>query len=164
MNTILLSASVNFSMLLLFSHAAVWLFGTPWSAARQAFLSFTVSWSLLKLMLIESVMPSNHLILYHPLLLPSIFTSIRVFSNGSALCTRWPKYWSFSLSISPSNEFQDWFPLGLTGLISLQSKGLSGVFSNTTLTVFVSLWLLISISIMYSRFIHIAVWISSHSF
>ena len=116
MNTILLSASMNFSMLLLFSHAAVWLFGTPWSAARQAFLSFTVSRSLLKLMSIESVMPSNHLILYHPLLLPSIFTSIRVFSDGSALCTRWPKYWSFSLSISPSNEFSglisfriDWF-------------------------------------------------------
>ena len=127
MNTILLSASVNFSMLLLFSHAAVWLFGTPWSAARQAFLSFTVSWSLLKLMLIESVMPSNHLILSHPLLLPSVFTSIRVFSNGSALCIRWPKYQSFSFSIRPSNEYSR-----LMGLISLQSKGFSRVFSNIT--------------------------------
>ena len=94
----------------------VWLFVTPWTAALQASLSFTISWSLLKLIPIESVMPSNHLILCHPLLLlPSIFPSIRVFSNESALCIRWPKYWSFS--ISPSNEIQDWFPLVLTGLI-----------------------------------------------
>ena len=81
----------------------------------------------------QSVMPSNHLILcWALLLLPSIFPSIRVFSNESVLCIRWPKYWSFSFSISPSNEHSDWFPLGLTGLISLQSKGLSRVFSNTT--------------------------------
>ena len=79
---------------------------TPWTAACQASLSFTISWSLLKLMAIELVMPSNHLILCHPLLLPpSIFPSIRVFSNESALCIRWPKYWSFSFSISPSNEY-----------------------------------------------------------
>ena len=85
--------------------------------------------SFLRLMSIESVMPSNHLILCHPLLLlPSVFPNIRVFSNESALCIRWPKYWS---SILPMN-IQDWFPLGLTGLISLQSKGLSRVFSNTT--------------------------------
>ena len=85
-------------------------------------------------MSIESVMPSNHLILCRPLLLlPSIFPSIRVFSNESTLRNRWPKYWSFSFSISPSNEYiQDWFPLGWTGWISLQSKGLSRVFSNTT--------------------------------
>ena len=77
-------------------------------------------------------MPSNHLILCCPLvLLPSIFPSIRVFSNESVLHIRWPKYWSFNFSISP-NEYSDWFPLGLTGLISLQSKGLSSVFSNTT--------------------------------
>jgi len=77
-------------------------------------------------------MPSNHLVLYPPLLhLPSIFPSIRVFSNESALCIRWPKYWSFSSSISPSNEFSSWFPLGLTGLI-LQSKGFSRILSNTT--------------------------------
>ena len=84
-------------------------------------------------MSIELVIPSNYLILCCPLLLPpSNFPIIRVFSNEPALCIRWPKYWSFSFSISPSNEYQDWFPLGLTGLISLQSKGLSSIFSNTT--------------------------------
>ena len=88
--------------------------------------------SLLKLMSIKPRMPSNHLILYRPLLLlPSILPSIRVFSNESVLHIRWPKYWSFSFSISPSMNIQDWFPLGLTGLISLQSKGLSRVFPST---------------------------------
>ena len=83
----------------------VQLFATPWTAAHQASLSITNSQSLLKLMSIESVMPSNHLILCHPLLLlPSIFPSIRIFSNESVLCIRWPKYWTFSFSISPSNE------------------------------------------------------------
>ena len=78
---------------------------TTWTAARQASLSITNSWSSLRLMSIESVMPSNHLTLCHPLLLPpSIFSSIRVFSNESALCIRWPKYWSFSFNINPSNE------------------------------------------------------------
>ena len=106
---------------------------TPWTAARQASLSITNFWSLLKLMSIKSVMPSNHLILCHPLLfLPSIFPSIRVFSSESALPIRWPKYWSFSFSISPSSVIQDWYPLGWTGWISLQFKGLSRVFSNTT--------------------------------
>ena len=85
-----------------FSHAQ--LLAAPWTAAHQASLSFTISRSLLKLMSIESVMPSNHLILCRPLLLPSIFPSIRVFSNESALRVRWPKYWSFSFSNSPSNE------------------------------------------------------------
>ena len=81
----------------------VWLFVTPWTAARQASLSITNSWSLLELMPIESVMPSNHLILCLPLLLPpSIFPNIRVFSDESVLCIRWPEYWSFSFSISPS--------------------------------------------------------------
>ena len=91
---------------------------TPWTALHQASLSITNSRSLLKLMSIESVMPSNHLILCHPLLLPSIFPSIRMFSNESVLCIRWPKYWSFSFSISPSNEHSglisfriDWFDL-----------------------------------------------------
>ena len=109
------------------------LFATPWTAARQASLSITNSQSLLKLMSIESMRPSNHLILCHPLLLPpSIFPSIRVFSNESVLLIVWPKYWSFSFwSVLPMN-IQDWFPLGLTGWISLQSKGLSRVFSNTT--------------------------------
>ena len=97
----------------------VQLFVTSWTAARQAFLSFTISQRLLKLMSIESVMPSNHLILCHPLpCLPSIFPSIRVFSNESSLCIGWPKYWSFIFSISPSNESSglisfriDWFDL-----------------------------------------------------
>jgi len=81
------------------------LFVTPWTVARQASVSITNSRSLPKLMSIESVMPSNHLFLCHPLLLlPSIFPSIRVFSNESAFCIRWPKYWSFSFNISPSNE------------------------------------------------------------
>ena len=85
--------------------SCVWLFVTPWTAARQAYLSTTNSQDLPKLMSIQSVMPSNHLILCHPLLLlPPIPPSIRVFSNESALCIRWPKYWSFSFSISPSNE------------------------------------------------------------
>ena len=87
----------------LFRH--IWLYETPWTAACQASLSFTISWSLLKLMSIELMMPSNHLILCHPLLQPSIFPSIRVFSSESALHIRWPKYWSFSFSISPSNEY-----------------------------------------------------------
>ena len=81
------------------------LFETPWTATHQASLSITNSWSLLKLMSIELVVPSNHLILYHSiLLLPSVFPRIRMFSNESVLCVRWPKYWSFSFSISPSNE------------------------------------------------------------
>ena len=93
--------------------SCVQLFATPWTAACQASLSITNSQSLLKLMSIELVMPSNHLILCcPPLLLPSIFPSIRVFSNESVLHIRWPKYWSFSLSISPSNEY--------SGLISFR--------------------------------------------
>ena len=89
------------------------LFATPWTAARQASLSITNAQSLLKLMSIKSVMPSNHLILCHPLLLlPSIFPSVRVFSKESILHIRWPKYWSFSFSISPSNEY--------SGLISFR--------------------------------------------
>ena len=95
---------------------SVRLFVTPWTVACQASLSITNSWSLLKLLPIESVIPSNHLILCHPLLLPSIFPSIRVFSNEADLPIRWPKYWSFSFSISPSNEYS-----GLISWISLQS-------------------------------------------
>ena len=97
----------------------VWFFVKPWTAAHQASLSITNSWSLPKLMSIESVMPSKHLILCHPLLLPpSIFPSIRVFSNESALLIRWPKYWSSSFNIRPSNEYpglisfrMDWLDL-----------------------------------------------------
>ena len=107
--------------------SCVWLFATPWTAARQASLSITNSCSLLKLMSTELLMPSNHLILCHPLLfLPSIFPIIRVFSNELALCIRWPKIWSFN--ISPYNEY--------SGLISFRIDLfdlLSRVFSNTTL-------------------------------
>ena len=115
------------------SLSRVRLFETPWAAALQASLSITNSWNLLKLMSIQSVMPSNHLILCCPLLLPpSIFPSIRIFSNESALCIRWPSIGvSDSASVLPMN-IQDWFPLGWTGWISLQSKGLSRVFFNTT--------------------------------
>ena len=104
--------------------SCVQLFAIPWTAAHQTSLSITNSWNLLKLMSITSVMPSNHLIFCLPLLLlPSIFPSIRVFSNESDLCIRWPKYWSFSFSISPSNECSGLrFPLGLTGWIFLQSQ------------------------------------------
>ena len=99
------------------------LFATPWTAARQPSLSFTISQSLLKLMFIESVMPSNYLILFCPLLLlPSIFPSSRVFSNESALCIRWPKYWSFSFSISPSNEYSGLLSFKRTGWISLLTR------------------------------------------
>ena len=122
---------VQFSSIQSLSH--VQLFSTPWTAACQAFLSFTNSWSLLKLTSIESVMPSNHLILCCPLLLlPSIFPSIRVFSNESVLHIRWPKYWASALaSVLPMN-IQDWFPLGWTDWIFLQSKRHSRVFTNTT--------------------------------
>ena len=115
------------------SLSRVQLFATPWTAEHQASLSITNSWTLLKLMLMESVMSSNHLILCHPcLLLPSLLPSIRVFSNEWALRITWPKYWSFSFSISRSNEHSGLISLGLTGWISLQSKGLSRDFSNTT--------------------------------
>ena len=115
------------------SLSPVWLFATPWTAARQASLSITNSQSPPKPMSIEWMMPSSHLIFCHLLfLLPPIFPSIRVFSNESALHIRWPKYWGFSFNISPSNEHPEWSPLAWTGWISLQSKGLSGVFSNTT--------------------------------
>jgi len=107
-------------------------FATPWTAARQASLSFTISWSLLKLMSVESVMPSSHLILCRPLLLPSVFPSIRVFSSESVLHIRWPKYWSFSFSISPSSEHSGLISFRVDCLI-LQSKGLLRVFSNTTI-------------------------------
>ena len=109
---------------------SVWLFVTPWTAACQASLSFTISliFSNSLSWFIELVLLSNHLILCQPLLLlSSIFPSIRVFSNESALRIRWPKYWSFSIMISPSKNIQGWFPLGLTDLISLLSKGLLSI-------------------------------------
>ena len=111
----------------------VWLFETPWTIAYQAFLSFTISQNLLKLMSIVLMMPSKHLILCRPLLLlPSIFLSITVFSNKLVLCIRWPKYWSFSFSISPCSEYSVLISFRIDWLISLYSKGLSRVFSNTS--------------------------------
>ena len=117
----LVQRSSLFSSVPLLSH--VQLFAIPWTAAHQASLSITNSWILLKLMSIESVMPSNHLILCHPLLLPpSIVPSIRVFSNESVLSIRWPKYWSFSFSISPSNEYSGLisFRMDFLGLLAVQ--------------------------------------------
>ena len=109
------------------------LFMTPWTAACQASLSITNSWSFLKLMSIESVMPSNYLILFHPLLLlPSIFPSIRVFSNESVLPIRWPKYWSFIFNISPSNKYSRPISFRTDWLDLLAVQGLSSVFANTT--------------------------------
>ena len=106
-----------------------------WTVAGQVSLFLTVSWRLLKLMFIKSMMPFNHLIFCCLLLfLLSIFPSIRVFSNESALLIRWPKYWSF-FSISPSNEYSWLISFRIAGLISLQSKRLSRVFSNTTVPV-----------------------------
>ena len=148
---------------LLFSHLVVSnSLQAPWTTAHQASLSFTISQSLLKLMSIESVMPSNHLILYRPLLLPSIFPRIRVFSNELVLCIRWPKYWSFS--ISSSNEYSglisfkiDWFDLlaiqgTLKSLIQHHSSKasifwcwvfmiqLSHLYMTTAKTVHLSIW------------------------
>ena len=114
-------------------------FVAPWIAACQPSLSFTISWSLLRLMYIETMMPSNHLILCHsPLLLPSIFLSIRVFSMSQFFCIKWPKYWSFSFSNRPSGEY--------SGLISFRTDwldlatGLSRVFSSISLSTQPSLW------------------------
>ena len=127
-NVRVLSESVSSVQLL----SCVWLFATPWTAACQASLSIAITWSLLKLMCVESVMPSNHLILCHLLLLlPSIFPSIRVFSNESVLCTRWPKYWSFTFNIRPSNEYSRLISFRMYWL-DLLAKGLSRIFSNTT--------------------------------
>ena len=123
--------SIGISSVQSLSH--VRLFATPWTAARQASLSITNSLSPPKPMSIELVMPSNHLILCRPLLLlPSIFPSIRVFSNESALPIRWPKYWSFSFSSSPSNEHPGLISFRMDWLDLLAVKGLSWVFSNTT--------------------------------
>ena len=136
------------------SLSRVWLFATAWTAARQASLSFTNSWSLLKLMSIESVMPSHHLILCHPLLLlPSTFPSIRIFSNESFLHITWSKYWSFSFSSSPSNEYSglisfrmDWLDLlAVQGTLkssptpqfkSVNSLALSFLYSPTLTSIY----------------------------
>ena len=130
-----LTSSLTFEQdqLVQFSLSVVSDSATKWTAAHQASMSITNSWSLLKFISIESVMPSNHLILCHPLLLlPSIIPSIRVFSNESVLHIRWPKVGASASALVHPINVQDWFPLGWTGWISLQSKGLSRVFSNTT--------------------------------
>ena len=132
-----LLAILNVIVIQLLSY--VRLFVTPWTAVHQASLPFTISQSLLKLVSIELVTPSNHLILCHPLLLPSVFPSIRVFSDKLALCIRWPKYWSFSFSISPFNEYSglisfriDCFDLlavqGLKSLLQHHSSKASGLW------------------------------------
>ena len=134
-------ASYGCFIVVIQSSSRVQLFSTPWTTACQASLSLTISWSLLKFMSIASVMPSSHLIFWHPLLLlPSIFPSIRDFSNESAVCIRWPQMFasggqsigaSASASVLPMN-IQCWYPFRWTGLISLPFKELSGVFSSTT--------------------------------
>ena len=153
---VLYSIDILCSLLLLFSSLVVYNSVTPWTAAHQASLSFTISWTLLKLMSIESIIPPNHLILCHPLLLlPSIFPSIRVFSKELALCIRWSKYWSFS--ISSSNAYSglisyriDWLDLlavqgTLKSLLptpqskSINSSGLS-LFYGPTLTSIHDYW------------------------
>ena len=116
--------AVSVCIIVVQSLSHVRLFATTWTAAHHASLSITNSWSLLKLMLIESVMPSNHLILCRPLLLqPSIFPSIRVFSNESALRIRWPKYWRLSFSISPSNEYSGLLSFRMDWLYLLAVQG-----------------------------------------
>ena len=118
-----MSRCVSFA-LFVESLSRVWLFVTPWTAARQAALSFTISPSFCRLMFIELVMPSNHLILCYPLLLlPSIFPSIRVFFSESALRIRWPKYWNFSFSISPSNEYSGFISFWINWLDLLAVQG-----------------------------------------
>ena len=117
------------------SLSRVQFFAASWTAACQASLSKTNSRSLPKLMSIESVMPSNHPILCRPLLLlPSIFPSIKIFSNESVLCIRWPKYWSFSFSISPSSKYSGLISFRMDWLDLLAIQGLSRVFSNTTIS------------------------------
>ena len=164
------------------SLSRVWLFVTQWTAAHQSSLFITNSQSWLKLMSIEPVMPSNHLILCRPLLLPpSIFPTIRVFSNESVLHIRWPEYCSFSFSISPSNEYSglisfrmDWFNFltvqgTLTSLLQHHSSKASILRHSAFFMVqlshpYMTTGKTIYLSIMFSRFIHIIIWSLIHSF
>ena len=146
------SLSVYFSSVQLLSH--VRLFATPWTVARQASLSITNSWSLLKLMSVESGMPSNYLILCHPLLiLPSTFPSIKVFSNESALRIRWPKYWSFRFCISLSNEHPGLisFRMDLLDLLAVQGtlKSLLQHHSSKASTLWCSAFFMVQVSHPY---------------
>ena len=147
MNAFLLVSSVQ-------SLSRVWLFVIPWTAARQSSLPITNSRILLKLMSTKSVMPSNHLILCHPLLLlPSIFPSIRVFSNESVLHIRWPKYWSFSFSISPSNEYSGLisFRMDWSDLLTVQGtlKSLLQHHSSKASILWCSAFLIVQLSHLY---------------
>ena len=155
-----LSLVITYSFaIVVHSLSHVWLFETPWTAAHQVSLSFTLSWSLLRLMSIESVMASNHLNLCLPLLLlPSISPSITVFSNESLLRIRWAKDWSFSSSISPSNEYSglisfrmDWFDI-------LDVQGLSRVFSSTTVQkqgTHLTIWIVIYVFVLLLGYHHL---------
>ena len=143
---------IQFSSIQSLNH--VQLFVTPWTAARQASLSITNSWSLLKLMSIESVMPSNHLILCRPLLLPpSIFPNIRVFSNEPVLCIRWPKYWSFSFNSSPSSEHSGLisFRMDLLDLFAVQGtlKSLLQHHSSKASIIRYSAFIIVQLSHLY---------------
>ena len=135
------------------SLSRVQLFATPWTAARQDSLSITISQSLLKLMSFESVMPSNHLILCHPLLPPSIFPSIRVFSSELALCIRWPEYWSFSFSTSPSNEYSELisFRIGWFDHLAVQGtlKSLLQHHSSKASILWCSAFFVVQLSVAY---------------
>ena len=151
---------------MLFSHSTVSDSATPWTAACRASLFFTISWSLPKLMSIESVMPSNHLILCRPLLfLPSIFPSIRVFSNELALCIKWLKYWSFSFSISPSNEYSEMisFRMEWFDLFAVQEtlKSLLQHHSSKTLILWCSAFFMVQLSHPYmttGKIIALTIW------
>ena len=141
------------------SLSCVQLFVTPWTAACQASLSITNSWSLLKLWSSESVMPSNHLILSRPLLLPSVFPTIRVFSNESVLHIRWPNYWSFSFSISPPNEYSGLisFRMGWLDLLAVQGtlKSLLQCHSSKASILQCSAFFIVKLSHPIVRFCHI---------
>ena len=147
-------AAVALGILSVQSLSHVQLFVTPWTAARQASLSITNSRSLLKLMSIQSMMPSNHLIFCCPLLLPpSVFPSIRVFSNESALHIRWPKYWSFSFSISPSNEYSGLvsFRMDLLDLLAVQGtlKSLLQHHSSKASIIWLSAFFIVQLAYPY---------------
>ena len=150
----MLRAIIGLNFVVVQSFSCVGLFVNPWTAACQASLSFTITWSLLKLMSIESVMPSNHLTLCHPLLLlPSIVPNIRVFSNDLALHIRWPKHQSFSFSISPSNEYSgliffriDWFDLlAIQGIL----KSLLQHYSSKESILWCSAFFMVQLSHLY---------------
>ena len=150
-NSLHLETGLSNSVAVVQSLSHVWLFATPWTTAHQASLSLTISWSSPMFMSMESVMPSNHLILCCPLLLPSIFPSNRIFSNELTICTRWPKYWNFS--ISPSNEYSglislrvDWFdPLVFQGTLKnlLQHNSKASIF-------YCSAFLMVQLSHLYT--------------